>query len=338
MLWSISDFNGVLTDLKKKVGLQHLTTPRNADVCVIWQDVLGSFGDLVKAMKFTGVQTPVFVVQHGRGATSDYDRPNSYPLTSDYFLCWGRNDYDRLVSLGYGSRAKIVGCPLSAKIREKVPHREKVILFVPVNTGKEEPENIAVYYELLKIKYDKAQSLVLANQEGLKDKWGLNGQNNVSFNALAKDFDVIAKLLPWHDKNLYHGNTVSGRQDTPKNNELLFELLRNVDLVVGLDEGTTEVFAYAHDVPVIIVDGFKYRQHKENGRDYVTTDIYRTEAANHVSLNGLRHAIEEALEHPEFKREERRRVSEAELGISYGNATENIYKFIKEKVKCLSPK
>ena len=333
MHWSVADFNGILTDLKTKIGPQHLTTPRNADCLVVWQDVLGSFGDLIKSMKYTGTSKPTFVVQHGRAATSDYDKPNSFPLSSDYFLCWGQNDKDRMDRLGYKDQTVITGCPLNAHIKPKVPHREKVILFVPVNTGKEEPENIAVYYELLKLRYAKAQVKVLDNKLALKDKWGFDGKLNLPFREISSDFDVVAKLLPWHDKNLYHGNTLTGTQYSPKNNELIFELLRNVDLVVGLDTGCTEIFAMAHDVPVIVVEGFKYRQYKEDGRAFVETDIYRSPGATYCSLDNLATTIDSYFEHPEIKRKERAAVAEAEMGISYGNATNNIYNFIRSKVK-----
>ncbi len=106
-----------------------------------------------------------------------------------------------------------------------------------------------------------------------------------------------------------------------------------MDVVIGLDEGTTEVFAYGHDVPVIIVDGFKYRQFRPNGKDYKTIEPYITEAAVHTDIAGLKDAVEYALAHPEHKREERRRVSEAELGTSYGDATQNILSYIKNDIK-----
>lgn len=333
MKWAISDFNGILKPLQDKIGPLNLTTPRNADVIVVWQDVLGSYGDLIKAMKFAGIKTPVFTVQHGKSATTDYDKPNNCTFSSDYFLCWGTSDYQRMCRLGYGTRTKIVGCPLNVQIKPRIPHKEKVVLFVPVNTGKEEPENIAVYYELLKIKYKKAGAKVLTLQKPLKDKWSVNDKLNVPFNTLGEDFDVVAKLLPWHDKNLYHGNTVFGSQYNYKNNELIFSLLRNVDLVVGLDEGCTEIFAMAHDVPVIVVDGFKYRQYDEKGMTFVEKDIYRTKGAAHCSLNNLENTIDSYLEHPELLRKERAQVAEMEMGISYGNGTENIYRFIREKVK-----
>ncbi len=328
MKWYVADFNGVLSDLKERVK-DKLATPRDADVWCFWQDVLGSFKDLLQTAKALGVSKPTYTVQHGRAATLDYDKPNSFPLISDRYLCWGTSDFERMSRLGYADRTTIVGCPLNNLIRPKVAHREKVVLFVPVNTGKEEPENIAAYYELLKLRYHKAQVTVLDHKEELKDRWGFNKAINVSFNTLAQGFDVVAKLLPWHDKNLYHGSTLTGYQDLKKNNEMVFNLLRNVDLVVGIDEGCTEIYAYAHDVPVIIVDGFKYRQHKNDGRKYENMDIYRTEAAVHTDLAGLADAVQYALDHPEHKREERRRVAEAELGLSYGDATANIIKAIR---------
>lgn len=324
----VADFNGVLFDLKKRLG-DKLTTPRESDIWVFWQDVLGSFKDLLNTSKTLGVAKPTYTVQHGRAATLDYDKPNAFPLISDKYLCWGTADYERMARLGYKERTSIVGCPLNSLIAPRVPHKEKVVLFVPVNTGKEEPENIAAYYELLKLRYHKAQMSVLNAKDTLKDKWGMDKKVNVSFNTLAQGFDVVAKLLPWHDKALYHGSTLLGYQDLRKNNELVFDLLRNVDLVVGIDEGCTEIYAYALDVPVIIVEGFQYRQHKSDGRAFELSPVYKTDAATHVPLSDLAKAVEYALEHPEHKRDERKRVAEAELGLSYGDATANILKAIK---------
>lgn len=325
MKYYIGDFNGILEPFKKKVGMDHLATPREADVWVTFQDCQGSYKDLIKTAKFLGICPPVYTIQHGRASTSDYAAPNSFPMIADKYLCWGTSDYNRLCELGYKDKAVIVGCPLNTQIKPKVEHKEKVILFVPVNTGKEEPENIAVYYELLRLKYKYAQSKVLNARTELKKKWTVNG----SFNSIAQDFDVAAKLLPWHDRPLYHGNVLMGYQDSPKNNEILFNLLRNVDLVVGMDEGTTEIFAYGHDVPVVICDGFKYQQHPD-GKTAVEIDPYKTDAAVHTDLAGLETAIDFALKHPEHKREDRRRVSEAELGTSYGDATANILNLIRK--------
>lgn len=327
-----ADYNGILTDFRQKYAGK-LVTPREADVWLVWQDCLGSYADLIKTSKELGLGKPTFCIQHGRGSTSDYAPPNSLALNSDHYLCWGQRDYDRLASLGYGDRARIVGCPLNPHIRPLVPHKEKVVLFVPVNTGKEEPENIAVYYELLKMRYGLAQTMVMDNRIALKDKWGFGGKRGVSFPEIGQNFDVIAKLLPWHEKKLYHGSVLNGFQDKAKNNQLIFEMLRNVDLVVGLDEGTTEIFAYGHDVPVVIVDGFKYRQYKPDHKSFEVIEGYKTKAATHVTLEGLTEAVKYGLAHPEYLRTERAEVAEAELGISYRDPVSNIMKALKSEFK-----
>lgn len=332
MKYYISSYNGVLDPLKEKLT-GHLTLPQDADVWIVWQDVQGSFRDLIQTQKKLGINKPVYCVQHGRAATLDYDKPNSFAFNADRFLAWGKSDFERMRSLGYKDRVTIVGCPLNAQIKPKTPHKEKVVLFVPVNTGKEEPENIAVYYELLKIRYHNAQVKVLDNRLALKDKWGFDGKLGVSFNEINTNFEVVAKLLPWHEKALYHGNVFSGYQQSPKNNALVFELLRNVDAVVGLDEGCTEVFAYAHDVPVVIAKGFQYRQHEGDGRNFSLMDTYETKASTRVSLTELKDAIEYSLAHPEYKKQERAEVAEEEMGLSYGNATDNILNFIRKDMK-----
>jgi hypothetical protein len=328
----VGDFNGVLNDLKQRVNL---ATPRNADVWTVFQDCQGSYRDLIYTAKQLGICPPTYVVQHGRNASYDYGPPNSFQFNADKFLCWGKKDYEHMASLGFASRTHIVGCPLNVLIKPRTGHKEKVVLFVPVNTGKEEPENIAVYYELLKLKYHKASVKVLSAKEMLKNKWGINNKLNVPFNALAEDMDVVAKLLPWHDKALYHGSTILGYQDMPDNNKKVFSLLQNVDLVVGLDEGCTEIYAYGHDVPVVIVKGFKYRQHRDDGKQvkYVECDPYKTGAAPHVDIEDLADMVEYCLENPDYYRVERARVAEEELGLSYGNATDNILKVIKNDFK-----
>lgn len=328
----VADYNGILTDLKMKLG-DKLTTPRDADAWIVWQDVLGSFADIIKTQKQLGLGKKVYCVQHGRGSTTDYGEPNRFSFNADKYLCWGNADYRRMFSLGYGERVSVVGCPLNTHIQPKVPHKEKVVLFVPVNTGKEEPENLAVYYELLKLRYDSAQAKLLSDKTALKDKWGYNGKRGVSFNDINQGFDVITKILPWHQKELYHGSVVRGFQDTSKNNQLVFDLLRNVDMVVGLDEGTTEIFAYAHDVPVVIVDGFNYRQYKSDDKSYTTIEGYKTKAATHVKLEDLAEAVKYGLEHPEHLRKERAEVAEDEMGISHKDPVSEILKVVRDDFK-----
>lgn len=332
MKYFIASYNGILEPLKEKLK-DKLATPRDADAWIVWQDCLGSYADLIKTQKQLGLGKKVYCVQHGRGSTTDYGEPNRLQFNADKYLCWGTADLERMRSLGYGERVHVVGCPLNPQIKPKVPHKEKVVLFVPVNTGKEEPENLMVYYELLKMRYNSAQSVLNDNRLSLKHQFGFNGKRGVRFSDISHNFDVITKLLPWHQKDLYHGSTVKGFQDKAKNNQLIFDLLRNVDAVIGLDEGTTEIFAYAHDVPVIIVDGFKYRQYKDDDKSYTTIEGYKTKAATHVTLDKLQEAVSYALEHPEHLRQERAEIAEAEMGISHKDPSSEILKVVRDDFK-----
>jgi hypothetical protein len=294
----VSSYNGVLDEYKAQV---EFASPLDADKIVMWQDCAGSWAQLAKHCK-RFFPKPIYVMQHGRRASRDYDKPLSKPFLGDTFLAWGHWDQQNMTRLGHDSI--ITGCPLNSWIKPKVAHKEKVILFVPVNTGKEEPDNIRAYNELLKIKLDVINCNLTAKYDDYRGAW-----SGLTRNQLADNFTVITKVLPWHDHKMYTEGIVKGNQDSARNNKLIFDLLRNVDVVVGLDEGTTELFALAHDVPVIVVDGFQYRW--VEGR----TEVPRTPGIVHVPLAGLRGAVEDALAHPEKLQYERQQTAENEMSI-----------------------
>ena len=299
----VSSYNGVLEEYKSQV---EYAPPLDADKMVLWQDTIGSPGKLVEmSRKF--FPKPIYTMQHGRRASRDYDAPLKRKFNSDLFLAWGKWDYDNMTRLGY--KTEIVGCPLNTWIKPKVEHKEKVILFVPVNTGKEEPDNINVYIELQKIKLDMIQQGLMNNYEPLRAQWDVN---KISRGALSNDFTLLAKSLPWHDNKFYTEGVIKGVQASIKNNQILFDLLRNVDLVVGLDEGTTELFAAAHDVPIIVVDGFEYRW-TEHGGARVKPPV--TPGITHCRLEDLKECVERALAHPEELRQERRALAENEMSL-----------------------
>jgi hypothetical protein len=296
----VSSFNGVLDDFKDQA---HCVDPIAADKMVLWQDCVGSWGKLAEfSKKF--FPKPLYVMQHGRRSSRDYGAPLNRPFRADMFLAWGKWDYENVRALGM--RSEIVGCPLNTWIKPPVPHKEKCVLFVPVNTGKEEPDNISVYYELLKLKLNKAQEGLRRNYEALRSNW-----KDVTKNKLADDFTILTKTLSWHEQKLYTEGVLKGFQDSRKNNELLFNLLRNVDLVVGVDEGTTELFAIAHGIPVIIVDGFEYRWAEGNCR----APVIKTPGFRHVKLEELQDAVNETLANPKALEEERRYTAELELSL-----------------------
>lgn len=292
--------NGILDEYKKQI---EYASPLDADKIVTWQDCAGSYKQMLEmSRKF--FPKPIYTVQHGRRATRDYDVPLNRPYQSDMFLAWGKWDRDNMVRMGF--KSEIVGCTLNSWIKPKVAHKEKVVLFIPVSTGKEEPNNILAYNELLKIKLDRVQQGLVKDYEQLRKQWN---PEKISKNTLSDNFTLLTKGLSWHDQKFYSEGFIKGFQDSDRNNKMVFDLLRNVDVVVGLDEGTTELFACAHDVPVIIVDGFEYRW--EQG----VTKVPNTPGMRHCKLEELKDVLEETLAKPELLREERHFIAENEMSV-----------------------
>lgn len=296
----VASFNGMLDEYKSQIDY---APPLDADKLVIWQDCEGSFKELVKSCK-TFFPKPVYVMQHGRTSSRDYGAPLNKRFQSDMFLAWGKRDYEIMKS--FGLPVEIAGCPLNGWIKPKVAHKEKVILFLPVNTGKEEPDNITVYCELLKIKLSKIQHVCLEKYDILRKQWDVE---KITKSSLSDDFTILTTVLPWHDRKFYTEGILRCYQDSVKNNRLLFDLFRNVDLVVSTDEGTAALFAIAHDVPVIVVDGFEYRWTK------AAVPVARTEGFTHCKLEDLQDTVERELTHPERLQKERLHVAENEMSV-----------------------
>lgn len=297
----VASYNGMLEEYKGQV---QYAAPLDADALVVWQDCEGSFKELVKSCK-TFFPKPVYVMQHGRRASCDYGLPLQKPFQSDMFLAWGKWDYDNARALGM--RTEIVGCPLNAWIKPRIPHKEKCVLFLPVNTGKEEPDNIAVYCELQKMKLTRMQKGLADNYDDLRSKWD---SKSINKHTLSDNFTVLAANLPWHDQKFYTEGVFKCYQDSVKNNTLLFDLFRNVDVVVSTDEGTAALFAIAHDVPVVVVDGFEYRWTKAR------VQVPNTPGFTHCKLEDLQEVINKELAFPERLKAERLKTAENEMSIS----------------------
>lgn len=313
----VSSYNGVLDEYKRQIDY---APPRDADKMVMWQACEGSWGLLAETCK-KFFPKPLYVMQHGRRASRDYYKPCEKPFNEDVFLAWGKWDAENVRALGH--KAEIVGCPLNPWIKPKIAHKEKVILFVPVNTGKEEPDNIRVYTELLKMKLGKVQEGLDARYDDLRRQWNSEG---ITKHTLSDNWTILTKVLPWHDQKFYTEGVIKGMQDAESNNKLIFDILRNVDLVVGLDEGTTELFALAHDVPVIVVDGFKY---KWTQGEFVQPP---TPGFRHCKLEDLAKNVEDYLAHPEKDRKERLATAENEMSIqSIKDPVAEIHKIVGTK-------
>ena len=299
----VTSHNGVLDAYKEQI---HNVHPLDAEKLVLWQDCAGSCQELAITCK-KAFPKPIYVMQHGRRASRDYGAPLHRKFISDTFLAWGEWDKKNMESLGH--KSEIVGFPLRDLIKPKIYHEEKIVLFIPVNTGKEEPDNLRVYNELLSYKLDLINQRLDSDYESLRGSW----PTTTTRNALADRFTIVSKVLPWHKHDLYSDGIIKGFQDARKNNERIFNLLRNVDLVVGVDEGTTELFATAMDVPVIIVDGFEYRWN-DNGGCRVKPPV--SPGFTHVGIKDLKQAVEYHLAHPEAGREGRLATAEYEMSLS----------------------
>ena len=298
----VASHNGMLDEFKGQV---QYASPLEADRLVVWQNCEGSFYELSKACK-TFFPKPIYVMQHGRRASRDYGEPLKKPWIGDKFLAWGKWDYEYMTKLRLP--VEIVGCPLNSWLKPKVTHKEKVVLFLPVNTGKEEPDNINIYCELLKLKLSRIQSGLTVNYDVLRKQWD---KSKITRHTLSDNFTVITKVLPAHDQKFYTEGVIVGFQDSAKSQKILFDLLRNVDVVVSTDEGTANLFAAAHDVPIVVVDGFKYRwkQLKEEIPDTQTPGM------THCTLEDLQAVIEYTLAHPDDLRSERLHLAEQEMSI-----------------------
>jgi len=326
------DFNNVLLDVKKEVEL--VEDARDADVLLLWQDVRGDTLDLLKINE-DFMNKPVVVVQHGRGATRDYLPPNKFPMKATKFCCWGQKEYDNLKKAGYGDRAVITGSPLIKKLKKKEKHDGKNITFVPIITQHEEPINIRTFFKLKQLELKNAEKVVEKHEENLRHQWhsyivdpSCVTEKVIPYHVLNKDWRLISKIVGSHDKKLYIGDVVATLPKNLTHIDDSIKLLKMVDCVVGIEEGTFQLLAMAMDVPVVMVDGFKYREY--GGVDYSSIEMIRTDGVTYTDLSNIEETINNELANPERLREKRRQVVEDELGDLESDPIQNIVKVIQE--------
>ena len=327
----IKDFNNILIPLKDKFDL--VEDAREAEVLVLWQDVRGDMLEMCR-INDEYMHKPVVVVQHGRAATNDYLPPNKFPMQAAKFCCWGINDYERLKRAGYADRIVITGSPLTNFIIEKEPHEGKNILFVPVITSHEEPDNIITYWTLKQIELKRSIQKINKFKDKLRDEWHAYvveptsaTENTIPYYNFNKEWRLIAKIVESHDKKLYIGDVVTSN---PMNKEHIIntmKILSMTDCVVGIEEGTLQLLAMAMDIPCVMVDGFKYKYY--GGIDYSTVEMVKTPAVRRVKLEELEATIDKELQEPEALQNERKQVVNDELWDGKTNPIDNIVDVIK---------
>lgn len=308
----VSDFNNVLLELKNRVNFT--SDPREADVFIIWQDVRGAMKTLCE-MNTDFMGKPVVVVQHGRGATRDYLAPNNFPLLADKICVWGEAEAARMKKAGYADKTVITGSPLTYYTRAAkwAKHKEKIVVYAPVITSHEEPDNLEVFYELKKMEFDAAQDVLREHKTALKKAWGawvidpaIATERSIPYDILRKNFFLVSKLTDIHDHGLYTGVYVKTSPINIIHLENSIKVLQEADCVVGLEEGTFQLMATAIGIPTVIVDGFKYGSY--GGVENYETEIIRSDASKFCELKDLKQVIKHELENKQAGQDARQKV------------------------------
>lgn len=329
----LRNFNGVLDGVEKSEEIEKVSDPRDAECILLWQDVRGEYADLAKINR-KYLHKPLVVVQHGVGGTRDYEHPENFPLLADKFCCWGQADYDRLVRQGNKDKAVITGCPMLKQLKPKEPHPDKNIVFCPIVTTHEEPANLITFYELKKAELDYSQKRIAENKEALIKDWSppvlqsedLLTEHTIPYMDINRNFRIVSKLTPIHDKNLYLGHVCLTNVASPTHIADCVKLLANTDVVVGMVESTFQMLAMAMDIPVVISKEWEFKIY--GGKDYTHCDHIKTDAVVYSETKDLRRVVEEELAHPEKRAEARKKIVQRELGTEL-DPDKNILNVIK---------
>lgn len=266
-------------------------TIEEADVVLLWQDVMGYPKSYARLAK--SLKKPIVVIQHGIGAMDDYGPPNSYPILADKICVWSQNDVDMLKRFGIpANKYELTGTTIWSHLKPKQKHKGINVLFKPAHWDQDVEENYVVRDELRKIK-------------------GINIITKIHESHKPEDFD----------------NPIFSDRETCGHLDTCGDSLSQADVVVGVgNEGTFGLMAYAQDIPVVIPAIWKPRTFL-NGP---TPEMKYTEAGHLVALDNLEKAIWNAVKHPEFKREERKRVADYYGGVNIENPIDNILNVINK--------
>lgn len=325
------DFNGVLEEVIKVLKDLDMLTDNihQADALLLWQDVRGDYADLAK-IAVTSLGKPVYVLQHGRGATRDYLPPNKFPLWATKIFVWGESERLRLLKAGIADeRIKIVGCPLLTRLQPKVPHEGKRVLFLPIVTSKEEPENLLVYAKLKEWESKKLQQHLIDKHDFYRRSWNTTifykGKDDkierdevvptIPTHLLYQNGLVLTKLTKIHDGQNYMCLQATSGQGEAGHVQLMLECLKEIDVLVCLEEGTLPLMATFLDIPVILADVFQWQNY--GGVDYSSVEIIKSPAVYHIkTLDKLESTLDHVLANPKEKTKQRIQVCEYEGGAS----------------------
>lgn len=275
MLVNLYNFNGVLDDLYDELLSRNeiIEGWGNADVVILWQDVMSACLEVATDAKKAGKR--VIVAEHGLMSINDYIPPLSRPLIADCFMAWGKVTRDILVKEAGIPKEKVVitGTTVFSDMGPRVKHDGKIVLFAPRHWSEELKENINIAKNLKR--YRSAQ--------------------------------ILSKIIfGEHDHEKYPNPIPSSRHITG-HLQICYEALKTADVLVGVGEGTIAALAYSMDIPVISVDEWEPKLLLDKMYTKEIFDSQISYACKKVRLKDLHDALDFELKNPESMAEERAR-------------------------------
>lgn len=276
----VQNYNNVLTDIIPHFEI--VKKIEEADRVVLWNEMGDVEKGLIKYAQALG--KPVIVMQHGRRGSSRYFPPFDEKISADKLLVWGQRDKEALVAAGHpAEKIKITGTTLFKHLKPKEKHEGINIVFSPEHWDGEVDENYQTAYELRK----------LAKKNG---------------------WTITTKVLDVHNPKWYD-NPIYSNRNAPEHMEIVADVLKTADVVVGISESTFELLAQYLNIPVVIMKEWKPKSCNGDER-YLTYRRVISEASIHSSLADLGKEIKSQLDRPQEISEERMIVCVDEGGIN----------------------
>jgi len=291
----LRDHNGILSDLGPHFEL--VKTVQEAEVVVLWQDIIGM--ELMIAKLVKQLHKPIVVIQHGAHGMEDYIPPLSNKLLADKILVWGEYDKDQLMKAGISpKRIEITGTTIFKHLKGRTPHKGTHILFSPEHWDYDIEENLELYNKLKKI--------------CKKNKWELK-----------------VKVMEQHEEDRYKEHMVYSNRGQPEHLDICCDTLAWTDVVVSISEITLELLAQASDIPVICCDIAKPRTFLNNPKYLELKKPYSKAVKKIEDLELLEETIKGQLENPNELQKERVNTVAMRGGIYIDNPLQKMINMIK---------
>jgi hypothetical protein len=276
----IYNWNGILNDIIPELAQRHelVSKPEQADLIIIWNEIeRGGWKDIIRDAHKRGAK--VLLYQQGVRGIDRVQPPFNEKLDADVICVWGVEDMERLMKYNVPEdKIHVTGCPLLNRLKPKVEHQGKNVLFALEHWDTQ----------------DIAENMVVSSKLRELKKFG--------------GVKVITKALEGENNLDIYENVVATRRDDQNHIEKVMDLLTITDVVVALSESTLAFLAECMDIPVLIADIWipKARAGEEIYKEYKHTF---SPGVRRVCMEDLNKKIMWTLKYPEFLKEERKQTS-----------------------------